>query len=179
MLLLTAYNSDGSLAIASNPTAKVPAAPENGVAPTASGTAQRTYTLSATTGTWALGNTYTYQWQRSIDGTIWADILAATSLTYTLTQADEGNYVRFQVTAVNPDSMLGELSSTTAKVAGAPPVNSVAPALTARRPAAPRSRPAPARGRASATPTSRRAPPTTAPPGQASSARAAPPTRRA
>ena len=99
--------------------------------PTASGTAQRTYTLSATAGTWAgIGNTYTYQWQRSIDGTTWADILAATSLTYTLTQADEGNYVRFQVTAVNPDGVLTVQSSTTAKVTGAPPVNSVAPALS-------------------------------------------------
>ena len=57
----------------------------------------------ATQGTWSgIGNTYTYQWQRSADGSTWNDILAATALTYTLAAADEGNQVRLQATASTP-----------------------------------------------------------------------------
>ncbi len=131
-VLVTATNPDGTIGAASAPTATIPTAPPtNSVAPTISGTAQRTYTLSGTQGTWSgIGNTYTYQWQRSSDGSKWNDILAATALTYTLTAADEGNQVRLQATAVNPDDVLSVQSAPSATVAGAPPVNTTLPAVT-------------------------------------------------
>ncbi|MEE4662202.1 MAG: hypothetical protein V2J89_17160 [Halieaceae bacterium] len=60
------------------------------------------------TATYATANgvptpTNSIQWQRSADGsTGWANISGATSLTYTLVLADEGQYVRAVQTATNP-----------------------------------------------------------------------------
>ncbi|TVZ40655.1 putative Ig domain-containing protein [Alteromonadaceae bacterium 2753L.S.0a.02] len=44
----------------------------------------------------------TYQWQRSTDGSIWSDIASATNASYTLTDADVGNFIR--VTASYTDN---------------------------------------------------------------------------
>jgi len=131
-MLVTATNPDGTVSLGSTPTATVPSAPPvNTVAPKLTGTAQRTSTLTGTQGTWTgIGNSYAYQWQRSSDGQSWSAITAATAVTYTLTQSDEGYLVRFQVTVSNADGTLAVASTPTTKVLGAPPVNTLAPTLT-------------------------------------------------
>ena len=129
---VTATNPDGTVRADSAPTATVPTAPPtDSQAPMVSGTAQRSYQLTATPGVWGgIGNTMTYQWQHSSDGTTWTDIVGASTLTYTLGLADEGTQLRLKVTAVNPDGVLTVTSSPTATVAGAPPVATGSPAIT-------------------------------------------------
>lgn len=59
--------------------------------------------LHASNGGWSGDPTdFTYQWQRSPDGsTGWTNIAAATTADYTPGQADEGQYLRCVVTATN------------------------------------------------------------------------------
>ena len=136
-LLVTATNADGSAAVASQATATVPSSPPaNSAAPTITGAAQRGSTLQGTQGTWSgIGNTYSYQWQRSTDGKTWASVAAQTGTTYTLTTTDEGAVVRLLVTATNPDGTLAVASQPTATVQATPPANSVPPTIagTAQR----------------------------------------------
>ena len=117
---MTATNADGTLAVASTPTATVQGAPPvMSVAPTLTGTAQRGNVLTATAGAWgSIGNAYTYKWQRSSDGTSWADISGAGALTYTVASADERYELRFVVTVSNPD---GTGSQATAATQPSPP----------------------------------------------------------
>ena len=131
-VLVTAANPDGTLAVASTATTTVPSEPPtNSVAPTVTGTAQRTMTLTGTPGTWGgLGNTYTYQWQSSTNGSTWTSISGATTLTYTVAQVDEGAKLRLLVTATNPDGTLAVASTPTATVVAAPPTNSQIPSIT-------------------------------------------------
>src|SRR5205823_3805225 len=94
--------------------------------PAVGGTAQRSFALSSTRGSWdGIGNAYAYQWQR--DG---VDIPDATGATYTLTPADEGARVRVRVTATNPDGSVAAASGATATVPAAPPVNTARPAIS-------------------------------------------------
>ncbi len=131
-LQITATNPDGTLVVASPPSARVlAAAPVNTVAPTISGTAQRTGTLTGTPGNWSgIGNTYTYQWQRSPDGQSWTSVLGQTAVTYQLRKADEGSYLRLQVTATNPDNTVTVSSPPSGLVTAYPPQNTVSPVLT-------------------------------------------------
>ena len=131
-LVVTATNPDGIVMAASDPTVTVPSAPPvNTTPPAITGTVQRTYTLTATQGAWGgIGNTYTYQWQHSGDGTTWTDVAGATGANYPLTAADEGTALRVVVTATNPDATVSATSAATATVAPAPPVNTVAPAVS-------------------------------------------------
>jgi hypothetical protein len=132
-LVVTASNPDGSLQAASTPTATVAAAPPvNTVPPTVTGTAERSFTVTSTQGTWTgIGNAYALQWQRSADGgTTWTDVTGATGASYTLAVADEGDLVRLQVTASNPDGTASVSSAPTATVLAAPPANSAAPTIT-------------------------------------------------
>lgn len=72
-------------------------APENSVAPVASGTNEVGETLSVTNGTWSNSPTgYTYQWRRDA-----SNISGATSNTYTLVSADAETDVDCVVTASN------------------------------------------------------------------------------
>jgi hypothetical protein len=130
-LLVTATNLDGTQSAASAPTASVPSAPPVSITPpTVSGTARRGYLLTATPGAWnGIGNVLAYQWQRSTNGTTWIDIVDATSTTYTLGIGDEGAGIRVLVTASNPDATQSAPSTSTAAVAGAPPVNTSAPTI--------------------------------------------------
>lgn len=116
ILLATVGNSYGS-------------APVNAVAPVVSGTAAVGQTLSTTNGTWtgAPAPTFTYQWQRSA-----VNISGATSSTYVLVAADYANTIRCVVKATNSIAPSGVTanSNSTASVAGAAPVNTVAPAVT-------------------------------------------------
>ena len=104
-VLVTATNPDGALSVPSAATATIPSAPPvNTALPTITGTAQRTMTLTAGQGTWSgIGNSYSYQWQRSADGTTWTNLTGATNPTYVPTKADERTQVRVLVSATNPD----------------------------------------------------------------------------
>lgn len=81
--------------------------PYNTVAPAISGTLSGTNTQTTTNGTWAGDATITYarQWQRCVTSDPhdprWTNISAATGLTYDLTGADTGKYLRCRVTASN------------------------------------------------------------------------------
>ena len=80
----------------------LPAAPANTVAPTFTGTLADTEIQTAVTGTWTGTPTFTYQWERSPNGTNgWTEIAAATASTYTAVTADVGNYLRVKVTGTN------------------------------------------------------------------------------
>ena len=104
--------------------------PTNTTAPTVTGTAQRTFTLTATQGTWAgIGNTYTYQWQHDT-GSGYVDIVGQTGTTYALGVPDEGTTVRVLITATNADGTVTKASAPTASVLAAAPHNTVAPTLT-------------------------------------------------
>ncbi|MGH2888189.1 MAG: hypothetical protein ACRDNJ_01030, partial [Solirubrobacteraceae bacterium] len=131
--LVTATNPDGSASAPSTESAVVTAAPPlNTSAPTMSGPAVRGDTLTSTEGAWTgLGNSYANQWQRSADdGSTWTAISGATSWGYTLTVADEGDEVRLQITASNPDGSVAVATPATGTVASAPPVNASAPAVS-------------------------------------------------
>jgi len=131
-VMLTATNADGSATATSSPTAVVPASPPVATAaPTISGTAQRTDTLTSTQGTWTgIGNAYAYQWQRSSGGGSPTNISGATASSYTLAAADEGDNVRLQVTATNRDATVSVASAATSTVQGAPPVDTAPPVVT-------------------------------------------------
>jgi hypothetical protein len=94
--------------------------PSNSSSPTISGTTTNGQTLTGTRGTWSgyPTPTYTYQWKRasSASGT-YSNISGATSLTYTLTDNDIDQYLKFAVTATNTSGSTTELSSATAKIA--------------------------------------------------------------
>ncbi len=136
-VLITATNADGTAAIASAATQAIPSSPPvNTVAPTISGAAQRGATLTSTQGTWTgIGNTYSQQWQRSSDGTTWTNITGATGAAYTLAIADEGDEVRLNVTATNPDGTVSVATQPTNTVQSAAPVNTAAPTSDRHRPA--------------------------------------------
>ncbi|WP_245267737.1 GDSL-type esterase/lipase family protein [Rhizobium sp. 2MFCol3.1] len=70
--------------------------PANTVAPSISGLAQVTKTLTGSAGTWTNSPSLTYQWLR--DGVV---ISGATDTTYVLDNADKGKLVSFRVTATN------------------------------------------------------------------------------
>jgi hypothetical protein len=73
-------------------------APQNTVAPAISGTTTTGQTISCSTGTWTgtAPITYAYQWKRN-----GSNISGATSSTYLLAVADEGQSVKCTVTATN------------------------------------------------------------------------------
>jgi len=131
-LVVTATNPDGVVMAPSAATATVPSSPPvNTTLPTVAGTAQRGSTLTATQGAWTgIGNTYTYQWQNSPDGSTWTNVSGATGGTYPLTQADETFALRVVVTATNPDATVTATSAATAVVPASPPVNSAVPVVT-------------------------------------------------
>jgi hypothetical protein len=105
-------------------------APSNSSIPTLSGSTIDGSTLTAGSGTWAGSPTitYAYQWQSSSASTgPWANLAGATSSTYTLTSANVGNYLRIQVTATNPYGSTPAVSTSSAQITGAVPVNTSSP----------------------------------------------------
>lgn len=99
------------------------AAPTNQTAPPVpSGTAQVGQQLSAGPGTWSnASNGESYQWQRcsSTDTSTCTNIASANASTYTLTSADQGQYIRVVVTASNNSGSTQAESALTAQVAAA------------------------------------------------------------
>ena len=96
-VLVTATNPDATIVEASEPTdarARRRARSTRRRRPSAA-RAQRGLTLTGTAGTWGgFGNSISYQWQSSADGTIWTNIAGATSATYTLAVGDVGRHLR-------------------------------------------------------------------------------------
>jgi len=140
---VTATNAGSSVTkwSASTTAIVVPSRPANTVAPTVTGTATNSMTLTASTGTWSnFPASYSYQWVRCTTRvTVAANALpggcaaisGATSSTYELVDADVAKSVGVAVTATNAIGSVGKWSITTAAVAALPaPVNTVAPAVS-------------------------------------------------
>lgn len=64
-------------------------------------------------GIWTGNPTLTYQWQRSLDGEIWEDIVGATSIDYLVQPRDYGHYLRFSETANGWNKKYSEPSALT------------------------------------------------------------------
>ncbi|MGA2929461.1 MAG: C1 family peptidase, partial [Solirubrobacteraceae bacterium] len=129
---VTAKNGSGQAAATSTAVGPVASgAPASTVAPTVTGTAREGQALSASTGTWdAPATSYADQWQRSTDGTTWANIAGATRTTYTPASADLAATVRVVVTATNSYGHTSATSAAVGPVLSGAPVNSVAPSIT-------------------------------------------------
>src|SRR5581483_8122848 len=112
-----------------------PVAPVSLSPPTVSGLAVQGQPLTASTGRWSAmpPATYAYQWQRcNSGGAACADIVFATSPTYTATVADVGATLRVTVTASNAGGSTGASSPTTGVISGPPtaPSNTSAPTIS-------------------------------------------------
>jgi len=76
--------------------------PQNTASPTITGSAVEGETLTAVVGSWTRSPTsYTYQWQDSADGSIWANISGATASTRVLAFSQIAKYVRVSIVAAN------------------------------------------------------------------------------
>jgi hypothetical protein len=128
---VSATNAFGTTTATTAATANVATDPPvNSGTPGIAGTPKRTFTLTASAGTWSpAGATFTYKWQRDA-GSGFADITGATSTSYTLATADVGKVVRVQVTATNVDGNATASSAQTATIAAATPGNAGAPIVT-------------------------------------------------
>jgi hypothetical protein len=121
-VIVTAANSAGTSRADSGPSAlvKMPATnvPVNTARPSISGTPIESETLSATTGTWTgTSPTFAYQWQRcDTAGANCANILGATSSTYSPSGLDVGNTLRVIVTASNSIGSGSSISHQTATI---------------------------------------------------------------
>lgn len=90
---VTANSSLGSVSANSTLRSAV-AAVGNTVAPVVTGTVKPYNTLTTSDGTWLKSPTITYQWQRSLDGTLWNNIASATNSTYVVAVGDAGYFIR-------------------------------------------------------------------------------------
>ena len=130
---VTAANVDATTTSTSKPTAVVLASPPvNTTAVAVTGTAVRASVLTAIAGAWTgAQSTYVDQWERcNASGAVCQPVSGQTGLTYTLTTADEGSTIIYQVTATNADAVVVAASVPTAVIAASPPVNGTAPAVT-------------------------------------------------
>jgi hypothetical protein len=121
---VTATNSDGQTAVASNPTAVVVshAGPSNTQPPTISGGTTVGSTLTASPGTWTgTSITFTYQWRRcDASGNNCATVTGATSTTYVIASGDAGSTLRVAVTGTDSTGGNTVVSAQTAVVTTAP-----------------------------------------------------------
>ena len=118
-----------------------PSRPANTVAPTLTGTATNSMTMTASTGTWSnFPTSYSYQWARCTTRvTAAANVLpagcspisGATQSTYELGDADVAKFVAVAAIATNAIGSTSKWSISTAAVAALPtPANTVAPAVS-------------------------------------------------
>ena len=134
-VLVTGTNGDGTSQAPSPASAVIVANPPvNTVAPSISGTPKDGVAITAAKGTWTgmATITYTYQWQLSADGGLtWTDIPGATATTYTPPAGTAGKQARVLVTGTNPDGSSQAASPPSAVIVANPPVNTIAPSLSA------------------------------------------------
>ncbi len=132
--VVTAENAAGSKGATSAATAVITTGPPaNTALPVVSGTAEDGHTLSASTGSWAGTEpfSYTYQWELcNSSGESCANISGATASTYVLGLSDVGDKLRVVVTAKNSVGSTGATSAASGVVAAIPPSNTSAPTIT-------------------------------------------------
>jgi hypothetical protein len=132
--VVTASNSAGSVNATSAATATIAAGPPVSLElPAITGTAQDGETLSASTGSWAGTEpfSYTYQWQScNSSGGSCSNISGATSTTYALTSSSVGSTLRIVVTAKDSVGSSGATSSPSAVVVATSPSNTTLPTIT-------------------------------------------------
>ncbi len=108
--------------------------PANTVAPAVTGTTTVGSVLTTTNGTWTDNGspTFTYQWQRDVAGNLsFSNIGSATSSTYTLVAADDGNKVRCVVTDTDANGATAANSNAVGLILEpGVPVNTVAPVVS-------------------------------------------------
>lgn len=68
-------------------------------------------TLTATAVTWSLPSTVTYQWQQSVDGNTWDDVIGGTSTTLPKSAINGGWQARIVITAMRPGHLTGTTTS--------------------------------------------------------------------
>jgi hypothetical protein len=106
----------------------------NSVAPTITGSVNVGGTLTLSQGTWLNSPTLTQQWQSSSDGSLWNAISGATGLTYVLTDAEAGLFIRAQVFGTRTYSSTFTVTANSASTAKVPSLvtltNSVSPVVT-------------------------------------------------
>ena len=120
--IVTAANPAGPASAASEATAVVlPLPPVNDEAPTVSGVVALGEVLTAEPGRWESAGplSYSYRWQRSVDGESWLDVPAAVGSSYLLLSADIGSLMRAVVAATNAGGSAEAPSAPTIPVAGA------------------------------------------------------------
>jgi hypothetical protein len=130
-VVVSATNAFGTVTAVTAATAVVTTDPPVNVgSPSIAGTPKRTFTLTASAGTWTpSGATFTYQWQRNTSSGF-AAIASATAAAYTLVTADVGTTVRVVVTAHNADGTASATSAQTATVVAATPGSTTVPAIS-------------------------------------------------
>lgn len=133
-VVVIAANAGGSGSTTSTISDPVTASgPVNVTPPSIAGAAVERTTLTGSAGTWTTSRpaTYTYRWERCLNGTC-AAITNATTLTYRLAAADIGYTVRLKVTGTSAGGVTILASATTAVVVAAAPVSTVRPAITGK-----------------------------------------------
>lgn len=107
---------DSTTAVSAQTEVVTPVTPHVAQAPVITGVAQSAQTLSATAGTWdgPAPISYSFQW-RSCDiyGDVCRNIVAATTDTYAVQEADEGRTIQVAVTATNPSGTAAASSEAT------------------------------------------------------------------
>ncbi len=107
--------------------------PANTALPAVSGTAEDGHTLSASTGSWAGTEpfSYAYQWELcNSAGEGCANISGATASTYALGPGDVGDTLRVVVTAKNSVGSTGATSAASGVVAAIPPSSTAPPTIS-------------------------------------------------
>ncbi|HTZ62759.1 MAG TPA: 6-bladed beta-propeller [Solirubrobacteraceae bacterium] len=127
-------NPAGSKTADSEATDTVAAGPPvNTKLPEISGTAEDGHMLSASTGTWAGTEpfSYTYQWELcNAKGEGCENILGATDASYALAASDVGHTLRMVVTATNSVASTSATSNASPLVEAIPPSNTEAPKIS-------------------------------------------------
>ncbi|MBU6363819.1 MAG: beta-propeller fold lactonase family protein, partial [Acidobacteria bacterium] len=119
--VLDGANVQGPLLSSVAPTVTVDTSPVNTVLPVVSGPATTNGVLTGTAGTWTGPPTitYAYQWQVSESGTGgWVNATGTgnATATYSVANADLGDYLRLRVTATNSSGSVSAVSAVTARV---------------------------------------------------------------